>query len=225
MPWARRRAAPTLVLAALLAFILGMLLGRAGADDSAPAIGSGSTLEGVWTDLDGNGTLERGAGEPLIERADLGPPSPTTRTLATLVQITDSHVRDEESPARATLLDRVDPVLNSTFRPQEALSAQVLAGVVTATNAVDPDAVLVSGDLIDSAQRNELDQFLATVGGGTVEPDSGAAGYEGPQEASNPRPLLLPPRPRRAAEPRTARGRTGAVRVGWTRGTLALDRR
>ena len=183
-----------LPLAALLlaAAIVALLAGRPA--DTAPAqAGSGSTLDGTWVDADGNGTLERGPGEPLIDRTDLAPASPVERTLATLVQITDSHVRDEESPARASLLDRVDPDLNSTFRPQEALSPQVLAAVVRSTDRVGPDAVLLTGDLIDSAQVDELDQFLAVVGGGPVDPDSGAPGYAGPQEGTNPDPFFYRP--------------------------------
>lgn len=183
-----------LLIASFLAALVGvvaLIVDEGEVPASAPA--SPSTLEGTWRDLDGNGTLERGPGEPLIDRTDLAPASAPLKSLATLVQITDPHVRDEESPARASLLDRVDPVLNSTFRPQESLSPHVLAATVAAANAIDPDAVLLSGDLIDSAQVNELDQFLDVAGGGTVEPDSGGPGYEGPQEAGNPDPFFYRP--------------------------------
>ena len=158
-----------------------------------PAPSDGSTLAGTWVDADGNGTLERGPGEAPIKRTELAPASATSEPLATLVQITDTHLRDEESPARASLLDRVDPDLNSAFRPQEALSPQVLEAIVASTNEVAPDAVLMTGDLIDSDQENELDQFRDVIVGGEVSPDSGATGYEGPQEASNPDPFFYRP--------------------------------
>src|SRR3712207_8754559 len=57
-------------------------------------------------------------------------------------------------------------------RPQEALSPQVLVAAIRSINDERPEAVVISGDLIDSAQRNEVDQFLAAVGGGEVDPRS-----------------------------------------------------
>ncbi len=169
----------------ILAIGLVLVLAGGGGETPAPAP-TGSTLDGTWVDADGNGTLERGPGEPMIDRTELAPASPPVRTLATFVQVTDSHVRDEESPARASLLDRLDPDLNSTFRPQEALSPQVLGSTLASIDTMDPDAVLLTGDLTDSNQRNELDQFLGILRGGEVDPDTGTPGYQGPQEASNP---------------------------------------
>jgi len=94
-------------------------------------------------------------------------------------------VRDEESPARVPFLDRLGPPVTSTFRPHEALSPQVLAASVRALNAERPRAVLVTGDLVDSAQRNELDQLAQVIRGGRVDPNSGGRGYRGVQQASN----------------------------------------
>ncbi|HEV2815396.1 MAG TPA: hypothetical protein VGW10_19220, partial [Solirubrobacteraceae bacterium] len=109
------------------------------------------------------------------------------------------HVRDEESPARVPFLDRLGPPVTSTFRPQEAVSPHVLSAAIRGLNGERPEAVLLTGDLLDNAQRNELDQLLAVLEGGPVDPNSGGGGYRGVQAASNPdgffyRPALDAPR-------------------------------
>src|SRR5207248_4701269 len=73
------------------------------------------------------------------------------------------------------------------------LTAQVLAGAIRAIDALAPDAVIEGGDLIDNAQLNELGWALATIRGGTVEPNSGGAGYYGVQSASDPEPFYYRP--------------------------------
>lgn len=187
-----------LVIALLTSIVAAVLTVTAdgeggGANASAGPERASSTLERTLIDADRNGTLEAGPGEPLIDRGELAPTVPAGAELARFSQITDPHVRDEESPARAPLLDRLEPRLNSTFRPQEALSPQVLAAIVESVNRTNPDSVVVTGDLIDSAQRNELDQALAILGGGEVAPDSGGPGYDGLQDASNPDPFIYRP--------------------------------
>ncbi|HKE81188.1 MAG TPA: metallophosphoesterase [Solirubrobacteraceae bacterium] len=164
--------------------------GCASGGGGAPAARDGSTLATTWRDTDGNGFLSRGPGEPLRNR---GTPARIGRTLASLAVLTDVHVRDEESPARVPFLDRLGGPFSSTFRPQETLSAQVLNAAVRSVNAARPDAVLVTGDLIDNAQANELALARTVLDGGEARPDSGAPGYQGVQEASDPDPAYYRP--------------------------------
>jgi predicted MPP superfamily phosphohydrolase len=204
------RDAATRGLAALLAATA--VAFAACGDDSPPVATGGSTLHATLTDPDGDGFLERGPAEPLTDR---GTPSPLGETLVTFGQLTDAHVRDEESPARVPFLDRIGAPFTSTFRPQEAFSAQTLDAAVRALNRQGPDAVFVTGDITDNAQRNELDLALGVLKGGQVDPDSGAPGYRGVQQADSADPFYYrpdfdaPAHPgalRRAQRPFTATG-------------------
>jgi 3',5'-cyclic AMP phosphodiesterase CpdA len=175
-----------------LCFVLALLL--AGCGSSKPAgPSSSSTLQATWRDPDGDGFLQRGAGEPLRDRSDLARAARPGHTLATLAVLTDVHVRDEESPARVPFLDRLGGSFSSTFRPQDALSSQVLDAAVRAVDAQRPNAVLVTGDLIDNAQANELALARTVLDGGTARPDSGAPGYDGVQAAADPDPAYYRP--------------------------------
>jgi 3',5'-cyclic AMP phosphodiesterase CpdA len=170
-----------------------VLLVLVGCGGSAPAAAppATSTVETTLADRDRDGFLERGApGEPLRERGTRALPG---RTLATFGQLTDTHVRDEESPARVPFLDRLGAPLDSTFRPHEAFSTQVLDAAVRALRRERPEAVVVTGDIVDSAQENELDAAVALLEGGPVRPDSGARGYDGVQAADNPDPFYFRP--------------------------------
>jgi 3',5'-cyclic AMP phosphodiesterase CpdA len=173
-----------------LLLLVALALSSCGGDRPAASPAAGSTLTSTLVDPDGDGFLQPGPGEPLQEggaRAKLG------RTLATFAQLTDTHVRDEESPARVPFLDRTGNPFTSTFRPQEAFSTQVLDAAVRALNREKPQAVFVTGDITDNAQRNELTQALATLNGGTVDPDSGDKGYDGVQAPDSADPFYYRP--------------------------------
>ena len=168
----------------------GLALAGCGGQRSAT---SGSTLRSTWVDPVGDGQLRIGPGEPRLDRLELGGREAPVAILATLAHVTDTHVLDAASPARVTFLDRLGPPFQSTFRPQEALTAQVLAGAVAAVRALGPRLVIQGGDLIDNDQRNELELALAVLRGGRVRPGSGPSGYFGVQSAVNSDPFYYRP--------------------------------
>ena len=178
-----------ILLAAGAATAAALLPGCGGSSVAAP----GSTLRRTLVDPDGDGLLETGPALALRDRTDLAPRAKVGATLATLAQLSDLHVRDAQSPGRVAFLDRLGPRLGSAFRWHETLTAQTVAATVDAINAARPDAVLVTGDLVDTAQRNELRWALTLLGGGTVRPDSGRRGYQGVQAASIADPLYYRP--------------------------------
>jgi hypothetical protein len=153
----------------------------------------GSTLHSTWVDPHGDGQLQAGPGEPLLERDELGPRAALIGELATIAHLTDAHVMDASSPARVPFLARLGPPVQSTFRPQEALTAQVLNGAINAVRALAPQVVVQGGDLIDNDQNNELDHALTLLRGGRVRPGSGPHGYYGVQSAFDPDPFYYRP--------------------------------
>lgn len=185
-----------------------------------PAGAPGSTILSTWGDPDGDGQLRQLPGEPLVHREELGQRARALRPLALIAHLTDAHVLDASSPARVPFLARLGKPFQSTFRPQEALTVQVLAGAVHAVRALGPDVVIEGGDLIDNDQENELSQALRTLEGGEVRPGSGPDGYYGVQLASNPdpfyyRPAVDPPRHPRLLEEAVARLRSPGLGRPW----------
>ncbi len=154
----------------------------------------GSTRARSLVDPDGDGLLSLGPAVPLRDRTELGGGGRAGARLASLAHVTDPHVRDAQSPARVPFLDRLGPRLGGAFRPHEMLTTQLLAATVASVNAWDEaEAVLVTGDLIDSAQRNEVEWALTLLNGGVVVPNSGGASYAGVQLPTNPDPLYYRP--------------------------------
>ncbi|HEV7751856.1 MAG TPA: metallophosphoesterase [Baekduia sp.] len=207
----RRPTRRELLAAAGSATVAALLASCGGSGSAAP----GSTLLRTLVDPDGDGLLQRGSGLPLIDRTDLAPRATPGHVLAAVAQVSDLHVRDAQSPGRVAFLDRVGPNLGSAFRWHETLTTQTVAATVEAVNGARPQAVLVTGDLVDSAQRNELAWALTLLRGGTLRPDSGRRGYQGVQAASIPDPLYsrpgvdAPRHPgllRRAVQPLTSPG-------------------
>jgi 3',5'-cyclic AMP phosphodiesterase CpdA len=117
-------------------------------------------------------------------------PLPSGQVLGCIWHLSDIHLCDAESTARLEYLDRYgDPgspyrdVLGriGTYRPQEALTVQVAVTMVETVNSmlIGPtsgapvDTVLITGDLTDNAQRNELAWYLNVLEGGAITPRSG----------------------------------------------------
>jgi metallophosphoesterase (TIGR03767 family) len=125
--------------------------------------------------------------------APLGEAPTVKDVLATFIHLSDLHICDAASPARLEFLDRIadpDNPLSAlvpyigTYRAQEFLTTQVLESMVQAVNEIKTgplldapiSAVIITGDVIDNAQKNELDWYQSLLEGKVVNPTSGATG-------------------------------------------------
>jgi len=112
--------------------------------------------------------------DPLLPAEQTGPLA-QVHLVARLAHISDSHIVDEESPAR---LPGAGHITNSAWRPQEAYSTQLLDGIVRAVNRIHAagrpiDFLVHTGDACDNTQTNELRWFIAIMDGLPVDPRTG----------------------------------------------------
>lgn len=135
--------------------------------------------------------LTRGAGWPLVVRTELAAAHSARdgkrEPLAALVQLTDIHVTDVQSPAR---FEYVHPLQSAAFRPQEALGTQGAVALVKRINSLPGgpftgrrfDCVVTTGDNTDNHEDIELTWFTRLLSGGSITPNTGAKDrFEGVQ--------------------------------------------
>jgi metallophosphoesterase (TIGR03767 family) len=106
-------------------------------------------------------------------------------SLAYFAHLTDTHIADEASPARHERLYGQKPMFGGFWRPQEAFGPHVVDQTVRAVNqqriSPIPSAggpaplgfAVVTGDLADNAQVNEVRLAVRALDGGRVDPFSG----------------------------------------------------
>ncbi|WP_158564200.1 metallophosphoesterase [Jiangella anatolica] len=141
--------------------------------------------------------------DPRAELADLAglapsPPQPLDRftSVARFVHVSDLHITDVESPARLDFMidDAADPRYEQALpvpRPQQLLSTHAAAAAVDTIGRLGPSAesgrpvefVVLTGDLVDNAQRNELDRLEAVLRGAEVRASSWPGVVEGTETA------------------------------------------
>ncbi|GAA1908260.1 TIGR03767 family metallophosphoesterase [Williamsia serinedens] len=165
-----------------------------------PAVSRAASIAGTTLDVVGVPAatgpkqyrkLVAGAGWPLIVRSELAAPKAGRDDrrvgLASVVQTTDIHIVDAESPVRAEFIHLQN---GSAFRPHEKLGPHGAITLVERINALGSspftgrrfDAVVSTGDNTDNHEFAELDWFLTVFSGGTFQPSTGDPNrYEGVQ--------------------------------------------
>jgi metallophosphoesterase (TIGR03767 family) len=189
-----------LVIALMAAFAF-----AAAAPDRAPA--ARTTLDGSLKFQGPLGTfrdLVPAPGERRVLRQDgLGKAKSgrkaRRRSMAYFAHLTDPQIADEASPLRVEKTDPVGGSFTAAWRPQEALGTHVLDQIARSVNRNAKSPIktsrgraalgfsVLTGDLADNQQFNEVGWYVDVLSGNRVTPYSGA-----PVSASNPCPGATP---------------------------------
>jgi len=108
------------------------------------------------------------------------------RSLMYFAQLSDFQLADEESPARAEVLDLAKTPFTSAWRPQEALEPFTVDEAIRQVNRFGSSPIrnrtrrrarmaltITTGDSADSQQINEVKWVVRLLEGGTLNPNSG----------------------------------------------------
>lgn len=107
-----------------------------------------------------------------------------------ILQITDIQLSDPSSPNRFEFVNKLIEIKAARpfipgHRPSELLTPHAAIAAVEKANSIheqrEVQVVLFTGDLVDSAQRNEAEAVLAIIEGGEFDPKTIFGSYEGVQ--------------------------------------------
>ncbi|GAA4172205.1 TIGR03767 family metallophosphoesterase [Gryllotalpicola koreensis] len=161
-----------------------------------PVRAGGTTLEAAAAPQHAGSYRRLAAGPgyaPLLreELASRASAAASLTPLAAIVQLTDLHIVDAQSPARFEMFAAHN---GSAFRPQEALGTHGAARLIARINEVGAgpftgralDAAVSTGDNTDNGETLELDWYLAALSGGAIVANSGSRTvWEGAQSSGN----------------------------------------